>query len=135
MAEEGAKRKLAAILMAKAKKYRLAICLTTFCLCLLSVLTITKNAFPSDKTEIQTLINRLKSKGRFDREKAAEELGSLRGANAKDAVPALIEALKDNDKSVRWAAAEALGNFGPGGAQLLIEALKSKYEDVRQAAV
>ncbi|WP_231939955.1 HEAT repeat domain-containing protein [Dolichospermum compactum] len=34
------------------------------------------------------------------------------GKEAKVAIPSLIEALKDNDASVRYSAAAALGNMG-----------------------
>ena len=75
--------------MAKAKKYSLAIYLTTFCLCLFLFTPINKNALPQDKTEIQTLINKLKDQDEQIRERAAQALGKI-GPDAKAAVPALI---------------------------------------------
>ena len=59
------------------------------------------------------------------------------GPDAKEAVPALIEALKDEDKTARQNAAEALGNMGPDAKDAvptLIETLKDKYGAVRRAA-
>jgi HEAT repeat protein len=53
-----------------------------------------------------------KSVGGPVREKAARSLGKL-GVSAKDAVRPLTDALKDPDKGVRRAAAEALGLLGP----------------------
>ena len=53
----------------------------------------------------------------------------------KTAVPALIKALKDSDKDVRKAAAEALGKIGDKSAvPALIKALKDGYWQVRTAA-
>lgn len=46
------------------------------------------------------------------RKEAAKRLGAM-GAAARDAVPALIEALRDPDDVVRCAAVEALGEIGP----------------------
>jgi HEAT repeat protein len=43
-------------------------------------------------------------------------LGEL-GAAARDAVPALIEALEDPDAAVRWDAAKALGKLGPAAVR------------------
>jgi HEAT repeat protein len=51
------------------------------------------------------------------------------------AVPALIDALKDEDWRVREAAVEALRKIGPPALPALIEMLKDKREWVRQATV
>lgn len=62
----------------------------------------------------------------FLRAKAAQALGQM-GANAKSAVPALVEALRDN--SVRIDAATALGEIGPAAkpsAQALRDAIGGK---------
>src|SRR5207249_1164290 len=56
----------------------------------------------------------------FLRAKAAQALGEI-GAPAKDAVPALIDALKD--ASIRADAATALGNIGPD-AKSAVSALR-----------
>ena len=78
MADEGSDRTFITILMAKSKNYSLAIWLITLCLFLLSILTITKNAFPQDERDIQRRISRLKIKSAFDRQYAAETFGGNR---------------------------------------------------------
>ena len=50
------------------------------------------------------------------------------GADAKEAVPALTDALKSKEVEVRGAAAHALGEIGPG-AQSVIEALTGLLKD------
>ena len=65
----------------------------------------------------------------------AEMLGEI-GPVAKDAVPALIIALKDKDKQVRGNAAVALGKVGPSAKDAvpaLTVALKDKDVEVREA--
>jgi len=57
-------------------------------------------------------------------------LGGM-GPDAKDAVPALVAALKDRDPSVRAAAAYALGQIGPDARS----ALKDLEALTRQGAV
>jgi len=67
---------------------------------------------------------------------AARALGDL-GPAAKDAVPQLIQALKDKRANVRQFAATALGQIGPAAREAipsLTDALKSKNEHVRAAA-
>jgi HEAT repeat protein len=67
---------------------------------------------------------------------AAKQLGHF-GAKAKDAVPALTEALKDEDKNVRMGSAYALGEIGPDAATAipaLGEAQQDNEEAVRKAA-
>ena len=50
-------------------------------------------------------------------------------------VPALLEALKDEDVDVRQAAAEALGKLGDSrSVPALVEALKDEIADVRRTA-
>ena len=59
------------------------------------------------------------------------------GPAAKDAVPALIKALKDKDFNVRRSAAAAVGKIGPAAKDAvpaLIEALKDKDIYVRIGA-
>jgi HEAT repeat protein len=56
------------------------------------------------------------------------------GPEAKEAVPALIAALKDQDAGVRWEAATALGEIGLEAKEAvpaLIAALKDQNELVR----
>ncbi|MGC8880568.1 MAG: HEAT repeat domain-containing protein, partial [Anaerolineae bacterium] len=66
------------------------------------------------------------------RQAAARALGKIGDAAA---VPALIEALRDEDEDVRQAAAEALGKIGDAAAvPALIEALRDEDMWVRRAA-
>lgn len=59
------------------------------------------------------------------------------GADARDAVPPLVEALKDSDANVRFQAAEAHCRMGPkarDAVPALREALKDPAERVRKEA-
>ena len=67
---------------------------------------------------------------------AAAELGQI-GPEAKAAVPALIDALKDKDDGVRTAAAWALGRIGPVAKEALpalLDAESDVYFNVSKAA-
>jgi HEAT repeat protein len=78
----------------------------------------------------------LKSEKVSERAASARILGEI-GPAAKDAAPALAEALKDTDRDVRQNAAQALGYIGPGAkvaAPALITALQDKESQVRRAA-
>lgn len=55
-------------------------------------------------------------------------------AQPSESVPALTEALKDEDLGVRLAFTEALGRCGPAAVPALIEALKDKDSTVRWIA-
>ena len=71
------------------------------------------------------------------RAKAALQLSKL-GGNAAKAVPALVEALKNDDPLLRQNAALALGKIGPAAkdsAPALIEALGDQEWTVRRSAV
>jgi HEAT repeat protein len=116
--------------MLKAAKYRLLICLATFCLCFLLFTPITKTAWPQDETEIQTLINKLKNPNSDIRLSAAEALSKIGPA----AIPALIKTFKDENDNVRKYAAEALGKIGPAAVPALVEALKDQDKYVRKYA-
>ena len=80
---------------------------------------------------IMALIQALKDKGDSSvRYSSGKALGQI-GPKAKAAVPALAQALKDEDEWVRANAAEALGRIGPeakAAVPALIQALKN--EDV-----
>ncbi len=69
------------------------------------------------------------------RENSAIALGKY-GTIAESAVPYLIKMLKNEDKNVQIAAAEALGEIGdPSAIPALKSALKDEDEDVRIAAL
>jgi len=67
------------------------------------------------------------------RSRAAWQLGQLRD---RSAVPALIEALQDENEDVRWSAAWALGELGDEAAIPALEATSQNDEsdDVRGRA-
>jgi HEAT repeat protein len=64
----------------------------------------------ADKADVAKFIKQLKSKDEIVRLKAAKSLGKL-GADAKDAIPALTDALKDDDDDVRSVAKAALAKI------------------------
>jgi 3-methyladenine DNA glycosylase AlkC len=82
-------------------------------------------------------VNELKSsKNSTGRSIAARSLARF-GPEAKAAVPALIEALKDEDKATRVSAASSLGQIGPAAKDAvpaLIEAVKDKNVFVSSSA-
>jgi hypothetical protein len=71
---------------------------------------------------LEIVLERLRSKKKSDRVKAAQQLGLLGG---KQAVEALLDALKnDPEKEVRWRAADSLGLLGaPEAVEALIAAI------------
>jgi HEAT repeat protein len=54
-----------------------------------------------------------------------------RNDRSKDAVPRLIECLKDGQPQVRWMSAQILGNIGPD-ARAAIDALTAALDDGNQ---
>jgi HEAT repeat protein len=83
------------------------------------------------------LIQDLKDKDEAVRSYAARELGKAGGAQAKEAVQALTEALKDSSSYVRQAAAKSLGTHGASARDAvpaLQKALKDSDEGVRLEA-
>jgi HEAT repeat protein len=67
---------------------------------------------------------------------ALKQLGTI-GPAAAEAVPAIVVALKDQDRDVRGAAADALNEIGPaaaGAVSALVVALKDPDEGVRRYA-
>ena len=94
---------------------------------------------PKGKAAVPDLVDILQDKAQAVpvREKAAHTLGKL---GAKDAIRPLTDALRDPDKALRRAAAEALGLMGPDAvvaAPKLRDLLKSDREvaDAAQAAL
>lgn len=67
-----------------------------------------------------------------ERAHAIEQLVSMSTA-AAEAVPALSEALRDTDGSVRRSAAEALGKIGPPAVPALSEALRDTTDEMMRS--
>jgi HEAT repeat protein len=108
--------------------------------CVLFLLVSTAHA-DSKKDEVASYIKDLKRGNAKTRATAAKELGNIgaiSAADTKEAVPLLIELLKnDRDKGVKQAAATALGRIDPDpekAVTVLITALKDKTAAVRAAA-
>ena len=104
------------------------------CACLLSCLVATdivwsaqaaKERRAAIRKRVVAHIEELKDEDENGRCRAAFALGLL-GRAAEVAVPALIGALKDEDREVRRNAAEALGQIGPAAVPALIKALKGQ---------
>ncbi|MFQ5796574.1 MAG: HEAT repeat domain-containing protein [Candidatus Bipolaricaulia bacterium] len=83
--------------------------------------------------DINKLIEALMDDDVFVLIAAAEALGRM-GPAARDAVPALVEALGDPQSLMRRHAAEALRRIGPDAVPALIEALMDRDWRVSQAA-
>lgn len=85
----------------------------------------------------EQVIPQLQARTPSERRQAADALVVL-GADARPAVPALIEALKDEDEGVRLRAARALGVIGPearAALPALNEALLDRSSQVMWEAV
>jgi HEAT repeat protein len=85
---------------------------------------------------VYSLIDAFRRPFHHERLFALQQLGSI-GSAAADAVPALAEALKDQNAEVRQSAADALGRIGPAAADavpVLVEALKDQNAHVRRSA-
>jgi serine/threonine protein kinase len=82
---------------------------------------------------IAVLIKALKSEHHDDRVRAAQELGGI-GSEASQAVPVLLEALRDREVKVRTAAARALERMGPAAQAALSGALRDEDPVVRRIA-
>ena len=90
---------------------------------------------------VPALLKDLKSKNYKSRISAAEALGKLgavRAADAKDAIPVLLDMVKkDKEPLVRRAAVDALGRVDPDPKEavpVLLNAMKDKDATVRSAA-
>ena len=84
--------------------------------------------------ETTALIAKLKDKNANVRLRAADALRRM-GQAAKDAVPALIRALRDKELKVSFDATRALGQIGPVAVPTLIRALRHPDVTVHPFAV
>ncbi len=75
-----------------------------------------------DGKSVSEWARQLKSPAAQERQAAAEALAKL-GADARDATPALVEALPERDPAVAGRVREALARIGPAAAPALAEAL------------
>jgi len=91
---------------------------------------------PSMTTDdpLPDLIRALRSKAAAERLRAAKDLGRL-GWLAREAMPALVGALKDDDARVREASAHAVGQMGPEALPALAAMLTHHDKYVRRNAV
>jgi len=83
---------------------------------------------------VQKHIEGLNSILKIDRQAAADALGEL-GPDAKDAIEALAERLKDEAWPVRKAASIALGKIGPESIPVLMTVLQDEDENIRKLAI
>lgn len=92
-------------------------------------------AGPEAKSATPVLIKSLSDPDLFVRRFAADALGSIE-ADPKVAIPALKLALRDKRKEVKEAAAGALGRMGPNAVPALVDVLKdtSAEPQVRRKA-
>ncbi|MFQ5811721.1 MAG: HEAT repeat domain-containing protein [Anaerolineae bacterium] len=88
---------------------------------------------PDARDAVPALIEALQDENEDVRQRSAWALGEM-GPDAKDAVPALIEALGDVKAPVRAAAVTVIENLGPEAVPALIEALQDEDWNVRQTA-
>lgn len=93
----------------------------SFIVCCLILSSATISVAQTSTAEIEQLIEKLKSDRSSTREEAAAALGYTGDARA---IPALAAALKDPERSVQDAAAEALEQIDHPDAQ---EALSNRY--------
>lgn len=77
-----------------------------------------RKALQAIQTSLEYLIDDLKGSDPVARAEAAETLGRL-GADAKAAIPALLELLKHKDEKIRELAASALAGIDPENKALL----------------
>jgi HEAT repeat protein len=75
----------------------------------------------------------LKSKDPSERLEAVGNLGLI-GADAKSAIPDLVEVARDKEGTIAMFATNVLGWFGPAGIPALIELLVDENKEVRRQA-
>ena len=86
---------------------------------------------PTQEHKIEKLIQKLGVKDPSVRHISVSELGSI---GSTDVVPALIQALQDQDAKVRDSATEALEKIGKDAVPALIQALQDQDAKVRVCA-
>jgi HEAT repeat protein len=111
--------------------------MTSFCLGVVLAALAASPAPAEDRSaDVRGLQISLKSEKAAERAASARILGEI-GPAAKEAAPALTDALKDPERDVRKNAAQALGYIGPGARSAgpgLIAALLDQDWQVRKAA-
>ena len=95
---------------------------------------VPKPPMTSTDDPLPDLIRALRSRVPADRLRAAKDLGRL-GWLAREALPALVAALADEDAKVREAAAHAVGQMGPDALPDLAGMLTHDDKYVRRNAV
>src|SRR5262245_55917685 len=98
----------------------------------LVLLGLVQPASPAPPDETAALLKALKNENRQVRLRAVRDLGN-RGAAARAAVPALAELLREPDRDLPGQAAKALARIGPAVPEL-IQALRDDEIRVRYAA-
>jgi serine/threonine protein kinase len=88
---------------------------------------------PKETEPIAVLIQALRAPDKHDRARAARVLGGI-GADARAAIPVLLEVLRDREAIVRFDAAKALEKMGDAAREALSEALQDDDEVVRRIA-
>jgi HEAT repeat protein len=83
---------------------------------------------------LPALVRTLRGPNPAERVRAAKDLGRL-GWLARDAMPALVRALDDDDGKVRESAAHAVGQMGPDALPALTAMLRHDDKYVRRHAV
>ncbi|MCY3020099.1 MAG: HEAT repeat domain-containing protein, partial [Planctomycetota bacterium] len=87
------------------------------------------------ETAIQALIRRLSDPDVEVRKTAARFVRQLSQAALREVIPALGRLAKDENRRLAAESVETLGKLGPDAVPALIEALKDQRPDVRAAAV
>jgi len=103
------------------------------CILLVCLLGLMAYAEETQEQQVQRLIGELQDDDfnvRFNAVKALRKIGP----GAKDAVPALTQAFRDENKDVRGSAAIALANIGKDAVPTLIELLQDQEWRIRSNA-